>query len=123
MPDAGAVGRRVLVVDDHAPFRALARELLQAAGYEVVGEAVDGRQALAGCARLRPDIVLLDIQLPDVDGFAVAAELADQDRAPAVVLTSTRDAGAYRRRLAESAVRGFIHKPQLSAAALDAVLG
>jgi DNA-binding NarL/FixJ family response regulator len=75
------------------------------------------------CARLRPDIVLLDVQLPDMDGFAVAAVLAAQEGAPAVVLTSTRDAGAYRRRLATSRVRGFIHKPDLSGPALAAVLG
>jgi DNA-binding NarL/FixJ family response regulator len=117
------VGRRVLVVDDHAPFRALARELLQSAGYEVVGEATDGRQGLDACARLRPDIVLLDVQLPDMDGFAVATLLADRDGAPMVVLTSTRDAGAYRRRLAASTARGFIHKAELSAAAFDAVFG
>jgi DNA-binding NarL/FixJ family response regulator len=113
----------VLVVDDHAPFRALAGELLQSAGYEVIGEAGDGRHAMDVCARLRPDIVLLDVQLPDVDGFAVAALLAAQEGGPVVVLTSTRDAGAYRRRLATSTVRGFIHKPDLSGAALAALLG
>jgi DNA-binding NarL/FixJ family response regulator len=113
----------VLVVDDHAPFRALARELLQSAGYEVIGEASDGRQAVGACARLRPDVVLLDIQLPDVDGFAVAAELAGQQSAPAVVLTSNRDAAAYRGRLAATTARGFIHKSDLSGAMLDAVLG
>ena len=113
----------MLVVDDHAPFRALARELLQSAGYEVIGEASDGRQAVGACARLRPDVVLLDIQLPDVDGFAVAAELGAQQSAPAVVLTSNRDAAAYRGRLAASTARGFIHKPELSGALLDAVLG
>jgi DNA-binding NarL/FixJ family response regulator len=117
------MGRRVLVVDDHEPFRALARQLLQSAGYEVVGEAGDGRQAVGACARLRPDIVLLDVQLPDMDGFAVAAVLATQDGAPAVILTSTRDASAYRRRLAASTARGFIHKPDLSGITLAAVLG
>ncbi|MFF5288024.1 response regulator [Paractinoplanes globisporus] len=114
--------RRVVVVDDHEPFRALVRELLQSAGYEVVGEAGDGEQAVGACTRLRPDVVLLDVQLPGMDGFAVADRLAALDGPPVVVLISNRDVRAYRRRLLASPVRGFIHKPELSAAALAAML-
>jgi len=123
MPDTESVGRRVLIVDDHEPFRALARDLLQLAGFQVVGEAADARSALSECERLRPSIVLLDIGLPDSDGFTVAAQLAEHEDAPAVVLTSSRDAGAYRRRLAESSARGFIAKAELSGDTLTAVLG
>jgi DNA-binding NarL/FixJ family response regulator len=119
--DAGRVSRRVLVVDDHGPFRSAVRGLLAASGYEVVGEAADGRSALAECQRLDPDVVLLDVQLPDLDGFEVAAALAASSRAH-VVLTSSRDRAAYRKRLAASTVRGFVHKPDLSAAALDTLL-
>ncbi len=119
--DAGRVSRRVLVVDDHGPFRAAVRGLLSASGYEVVGEVADGRSALVECQRLDPDVVLLDVQLPDLDGFEVAAALAASSRAH-VVLTSSRDPAAYRKRLAASTVRGFVHKPDLSAAALDALL-
>ncbi len=122
-PDTEPVGRRVLIVDDHQAFRSLARDLLQLAGFEVVGEAADGQAALLASDRLRPSIVLLDIQLPDTDGFAVAAQLAEQDQPPAVVLTSSREANAYRRRLAATPARGFIPKAELSAAALIAVLG
>jgi DNA-binding NarL/FixJ family response regulator len=122
-PDTHSVGRRVLIVDDHEPFRALARELLEFAGFEVVGEAANARSALSECERLRPSIVLLDIGLPDFDGFAVAALLAEHDEPPAVVLTSSRDSTAYRRRLADSPARGFIPKAELSRAALTAVLG
>jgi DNA-binding NarL/FixJ family response regulator len=122
-PDTEPVGRRVLIVDDHESFRALARELLQLAGYVVVGEAADGRAALSASERLRPSIVLLDIQLPDTDGFEVAARLAEQDETPAVVLTSSRDSGAYRGRLAASPARGFIPKAELTGAALAAVIG
>jgi len=113
----------VLIVDDQPAFRALARDLLQLGGYEVVGDAADGGSAIAASERLRPDIVLLDVQLPDVDGFAVAAQLSTQDNAPAVVLTSSRDSSAYRRRLASSPARGFIPKAELSAAALALVVG
>ena len=92
--------RTVLIVDDHAGFRAVARALLEADGFEVVGEAADGESALEAARRLRPDVVLLDIQLPGLDGFAVAERLAAAGRAPAVVLISSRGADAFRRRLA-----------------------
>jgi DNA-binding NarL/FixJ family response regulator len=122
--DDGARRRRtVLIVDDHAVFRSLARSLLEAEGFEVVGEAPDGRSAIDAALQLRPDIVLLDIQLPDLDGFAVAERLAaiDHDR-PAVVLVSSRDSSSYRRRLAATPARGFITKSQLSGSALSALL-
>jgi DNA-binding NarL/FixJ family response regulator len=121
--DAATADRRVLIVDDQAEFRVLARDLLELAGYEVVGEAEDGPAALRAYARLHPGIVLLDIQLGGMDGFAVAARLAEQDDPPAVVLTSSRDSGAYRRRLAVSTARGFIPKAELTGAALTAVIG
>jgi DNA-binding NarL/FixJ family response regulator len=81
---------RVLIVDDHARFRALARLLLVADGFDVVGEAGDGAQALVAARALHPDVVLLDVQLPDEDGFAVAGTLAARRPAPAVVLVSSR---------------------------------
>ena len=108
----------VLIVDDHRGFRALARRMLQRDGYEVVGEAADGAGALAEAARLRPGLVLLDVQLPDLDGFTVSERLAAAEHAPAVVLISSRDSSAYRRRLAASPARGFIAKSDLSGPAL-----
>ena len=74
--DDGAVGPTVLIVDDHADFRAFARTLLEAGGFEVVGEARDGASALSAARALRPELVLLDVQLPDIDGFAVCEQLA-----------------------------------------------
>ena len=115
----GGVGRTVLIVDDFAPFRATARAVLEADGFEVVGEAADGAQARASVRALRPEIVLLDVQLPGEDGFAVAAGLAGQAR---VVLTSSRDRRQYRRALARDSAPPFIPKSELSGAALAAAL-
>ena len=77
----------VLIVNDHAPFRALARALLQLEGFEVVGEAGDALSALNAVRRLQPSVVLVfDIQLPDLDGFEVARRLAQAGDPPAIVL-------------------------------------
>ena len=112
----------VLIVDDHPSFRALARTVLQAEGFNVIGEAVDGASALSEAERLRPELVLLDAQLPDTDGFAVAAELTKRGDGPAVVLTSSRDAADFGPLVAESGALGFVAKAELSAAALAAFL-
>ena len=113
--------KRVLIVDDHKPFRAVARELLESAGYVVAGEAADAAEALAAVAAESPDAVLLDVQLPDSDGFAVAKALAAAD-GPAVVLISSREADDYGRRVESSGARGFIPTSKLSAATLAALL-
>ena len=113
----------VLIVDDHPGFRSVARALLEADGFDVVGEAADGESGLAAAERLRPGLVLLDIQLPDLDGFAVAERLASSQSPPAVVLVSSRDSSAYRRRLADSPARGFVAKSDLSGAAIAALVG
>ena len=113
---------RVLIVDDHAPFRALARRLLTADGFDIVGEAADGASAIDAARALRPDVVLLDVQLPDVDGFRVAEALTDDPPSPAVVLVSSRSGGDYGSRLTTSPARGFIPKADLSGAGLQRVL-
>ena len=112
----------VLIVDDHAGFRAQARRLLAATGFQVIGEAEDGASAVEAARRLRPGVVLLDVQLPDFDGFEVARRLADVGVDAATVLTSTRDSSAYRRRLAASPALGFIPKSELSGASLAALV-
>jgi DNA-binding NarL/FixJ family response regulator len=116
------VAARVLVVDDHAPFRSVARVLLVAAGFEVVGEAADGAGALTAVRDLAPDVVLLDVQLPDVDGFDVAERLAAMAGAPIVVLVSSRARSDYGSRVGASAARGFIPKAEVSGEALLRVL-
>src|SRR5260370_35338513 len=93
MPD------RVLIVDDHVGLRRVARRLLQEIGRQVDGEAGTGADALTEARRLKPDLVLLDIQLPDLDGLAVAAALRAEPKPPTLVLVSRRDPAAYGPRL------------------------
>ena len=112
----------VLIIDDHAGFRVQARALMEADGFSVVGEAVDGTAGLEAARTLRPDLVLLDIGLPDVEGFDVARELAVGGPPPLVVLTSSREASEYGPRLAGSRVLGFIPKDELSGAAIRALV-
>lgn len=112
----------VLIVDDHDGFRASARALLERHGLTVVGEANDGDSALRCAGELRPDVVLLDIQLPDRDGFAVAAELRELDDSPDVVLISSRPRTAFGRLVDESDARGFIAKSELSGERIKALL-
>ena len=111
--------RTVLVVDDHAGFRELARTLLEDGGYAVVGEAGDGATALRAARALHPDAVLLDVHLPDMDGFAVAAALAREEPAPRVVLTSTDAEDELGSLLRRSGALRFVLKDALAAAPVD----
>jgi CheY-like chemotaxis protein len=117
-----SVGPTVLLVDDSASFRWFARELLDTEGFVVIGEAESGLAAVEAVNRLNPDVVLLDVALPDIDGFEVCARITRPGLArPAVVLTSSRDPQDFRRRLDDSAARGFLPKETLTGAALAAV--
>jgi CheY-like chemotaxis protein len=113
---------RVLIVDDHPAFRAAARRLLELEGYDVVGEAEDGLSAIAAARALRPDFILLDVQLPDLDGFEVAQTLSGDENPPAVVLTSSRDRSDYGPCLATTPACGFLPKAELSAAGIADIL-
>ena len=114
----------VLIVDDSAVWRAFARRLLLEAGFQVVGEAADARSALETARRVRPEQVLVDVQLPDIDGLTLTTLLLETERpAPAVVLTSSREAADYGSRLTDCGALGFVGKAAMSGAALTALLG
>jgi DNA-binding NarL/FixJ family response regulator len=112
----------VLIVDDHAPFRRSARMLLEAEGFDVVGEATDGGSAVEQAAALAPDLVLLDVHLPDIDGFEVATRVIGAGSAPAVILISSRDSVDLEPRLQASGARGFVSKADLSGDSVRALL-
>lgn len=112
-----------VIVDDHAGFRAMARNLLEDAGFEVVGEAADGGSSLATVRALRPGLVLLDVQLPDLDGFTVAEELAKTSLDTTVVLTSVRLAADYGfHRATVTSARALVPKAELSGTILSELL-
>ena len=112
----------VLIVDDHESFRASARRLLEAEGFAVVGEAADGQAGIDAAERLRPDLVLLDVTLPDLDGFEVASRLAAAGSRAMIVLTSSRAESEYGALVARAPARAFIPKSELSGPALAALL-
>src|SRR3954447_25904448 len=99
------MSRTVLIVDDHEPFRERARALLQADGFEVVGDAADGETAVEAAHRLAPQVVLLDVRLPGIDACEVPERLSARSNPLVVVLISTRAASTYRHRLQESSAR------------------
>ena len=113
----------VLIVDDHAGFRLFARAHLDAEGFDVVGKAHDGASALAAAGTLTPEVVPLDVALPDVDGFAVGDALPEGGDDPAVALTSSRDLSSYRRRLARGPSHGFTPKSEPSGPMLAELAG
>lgn len=112
-----------LIVDDHAGFRAVARRMLEAGGFAVVGESSSGAAAIAAARALLPDLLLIDVGLPDMDGIEVAEELARDVGAPTIVLTSGRAPSDFGDRLRMCPASAFVPKAELSAARLRAVLG
>jgi len=112
----------VLIVDDHPSFRASARAILEADGFEVAGAAEDGESAIAAAGRLHPDVILLDVQLPDLDGFEVANRLCSNGSPSAIVLVSSRDAADYGELIPACGARGFIPKAELSGATIRSLV-
>jgi DNA-binding NarL/FixJ family response regulator len=105
----------VLIVDDHPSFRRLARRLFEEAGFTVVGEAQDGQSALDSARALRPDLVLLDVMLPDISGIELAERLPPE---VSVLLVSSRSAEDL-----AIGSRRFLRKDELTLDRLRAVAG
>jgi DNA-binding NarL/FixJ family response regulator len=121
--DNHTVPPTVLIVDDHATFRATARALLEADGYDVIGEAPDGNTGIEAVRALHPDVVLLDVRLPDVDGFDIAAIMTGNGHGPAVIVTSSSDDPLYPDRALHAGARGFVAKHDVCGASFDRLLG
>jgi DNA-binding NarL/FixJ family response regulator len=111
--------RTVVIVDDHERFRRSARRLLELEGFDVVGEAADGASAVAEVERLRPDLALVDVGLPDMTGFEVSERIGGATR---VVLVSSRHPADIGRRASSCGAAGFVPKDELAAETLAALL-
>lgn len=122
LPQDGGVQTSVLIVDDHPSFRRAARRLLEREGFTVTGEAADGSTAIEESLRLAPDLILLDIQLPDMDGFEVTRRLTSYPGSPIIILVSSRDATDYGDKVRRAPARGFIGKADLCAEAITELL-
>jgi DNA-binding NarL/FixJ family response regulator len=117
------VAHTIVIVDDHPSFRASARAILEAGGFEVVGEAFDGASALEAVQTLQPDVVLLDVQLPDATGFEICSLLEEANGTePAIVLVSSRDLSDYGELVESSCARGFVPKAELSSETIAALI-
>lgn len=114
--------KTLLIVDDHDGYRSFVATMLEGGEFTVTGQAEDGESAVGLVAELHPDLVLLDVQLPGIDGFEVARRIAEQSPAPYVVLTSTRDATDFGTRLFEAPIIGFVPKHEMSVEALTRLL-
>jgi DNA-binding NarL/FixJ family response regulator len=112
----------VLIVDDHSGFRTQARRLLESEGYSVIGEAADAASALEAARALVPEVALVDVCLPDADGFELASRLTTLVDPPAVVLTSSHDGAGLSRCVSKSGARGFVPKAELSGEVIEELL-
>src|SRR6188472_3963427 len=116
------MSRTVLIVDDHPSFRASARAMLESEGFDVVGEAEDGASAIDAVAALAPDVLVLDVQLPDMTGFDVCDVLQLSATVPDIILVSSRDGADYGELVARSGACGFVPKDELSGDLVSALL-
>ena len=116
------MNKSVLIVDDHAGFRAQARRLLESEGFQVVGEAGNFSSGLEAGRALAPELALVDVYLPDGDGFELASRLQSLADPPAVILISSHDRAEFETCISESGARGFVSKAELSGEAIEELL-
>lgn len=117
-----SVPRRVLIIDDNSGFRAAARQLLERAGFVVVAEAASGSSGIREAKEHKPDLVIVDVQLPDCDGFAVVEQLVGLDPGVAMILTSSLDGMDLGALVEDSSALGFIPKAELSAQSISELI-
>ncbi len=120
--DNPAMKRTVLIVDDHAGFRASARRVLESEGYSVIAEAADGSAGVTAAAEANPDVALVDVQLPDFDGFEVTKRMRDAGATAQIVLISSHERSDFGSLIDTSGAEGFVSKAELSGATLEALL-
>ena len=108
----------VIIVDDHEGFRLSAKRLLQTEGYDVIGEADDGASAIRLARELAPEVMVVDVHLPDIDGFTLAAV----EPAPRIVLVSSHGSSDFGPLVQRSPAVGFVSKGELSGGALERLL-
>ena len=122
MEAAPTTGSTILIVEDHPSFLAVARFVLETDGFVVVGVATDGASAVRETLRVSPEIVLLDVSLPDMDGFEVASQLRAAGASSRIVFTSSRDGSDFGSKITDSGGSGFIAKAELSGEVLRALV-
>jgi DNA-binding NarL/FixJ family response regulator len=113
----------VLIVDDDPSFRTMAARILEWRGFEIAGEASNGAEAVAGVEDLRPDGVLLDVNLPDGNGFDVADRISRLQGAPRILLTSSDGYASDDESVERCGAVGFAVKSELAIAELERYFG
>ncbi|MEE9473775.1 MAG: response regulator transcription factor [Acidimicrobiia bacterium] len=111
---------RVLIVDDQLPFREAARMVVEMTdGFEVAGEAGDGEEGVEMTRALKPDLVLMDVQMPGIDGLEATRRIRELNDPPEVMVMSTHESGDYRETALDAGAYAFIPKSEFSMDALE----
>jgi DNA-binding NarL/FixJ family response regulator len=116
---------RVLVVDDYAPFSLTVRSILEGSRFQVIGEAADGSDAIEQAKKLQPDIVLLDLSLPKVNGIQAAGQIRTLSPRSKILMLSQDCSSDLVQAAFDEGVLGYLHKSRIQSrlvAAIECVL-